>query len=293
VVLFATTLAVSFGPFLLLDWRVLVYGMYGNYVRVIHDFVWTQTDWMRSTIGLTRVLVASGRSQYVGPAQIVVMAIVYALTWWRLRPGVAPAPWFCLALAAFCMTTLWPVWYVFLDVFVLASCFLAADHVPELPRAPWKTIAATGLLTMVALLGTLAVNPGVYYDIEAGKTPRWHFRSGFGPDLEEGGRVFVWATRDRVNLRVPRGFATRSAIEIECDPFSPPGAPAQTLGASLNGSALGQVSLRRGWQTVRFESSARAWRIGHNDLTLYFRYALPAGEGQVRAVRISRVSIVR
>ena len=43
--------AVTFGPFLLWDWRTLVYGMYGNYVRVIHDFVWPKTDWMSSTWG--------------------------------------------------------------------------------------------------------------------------------------------------------------------------------------------------------------------------------------------------
>ena len=60
--LFSFVVAVSFLPFALWDWRTLVYGMYGYYVTSIKNYVWTQTNWMSSTLGLTRVLLASGHA---------------------------------------------------------------------------------------------------------------------------------------------------------------------------------------------------------------------------------------
>lgn len=288
----AVTLAVLFGPFLILDWRTLVYGLYGNYVRVITDFVWHKTNWMASTLGPTRVLVAAGWSEYVAIVQVVVMAVVYAITWWRLRSGESPAPWYCLALGTFCMTTLWPVFYAFLDAFVLGVCFFAAEAAPELRRAPWRAMAAATGLAVLAVAGTLlVVNPGAFYTVEAGRAPRWYLRSGFGPDQAEGGRTFAWALRDRVHLRLPRGLATRATIKVDCEPFIVEGAPPQTVGASLNGTALGVVALRPGWQTITFTAPRRAWRVGHNDLTLFFRYAFPSPNGEPRAVRVSRVAL--
>jgi hypothetical protein len=283
--------AATFGPFLLWDWRTLVYGMYGNYVRVIQDFVWPQTNWMSSTLGLTRLLVASGWSQFVGLAQAGALTLTYGLTWWRLRPGESAAPWLCLALTVFCMTTLWPVWYVFLDVFVLGLAFFVAEHVQELRSAPWKSMAGTTILAASVIVGTLLINPGVFYTIEAGRSPRWHLRSGFGVDREEAGRGFAWATRDRVHLRLPRGLRTDATIQIECEPFIVEGAPAQTIGVSLNGTPIGLATLRSGWQTVTFPTRARAWRIGHNDVTLFFKYALPSESGEVRAARLGHISI--
>ena len=87
-----------------------------------------------------------------------------------------------------------------------------------------------------------------------------------------GGAHLPWATRQRVYLRLPRGLRTPAAVRIECEPFTPPGAPMQTIGASLNGTPIGQVTLRSGWRTARFPTSARAWRIGHNDVQLFFKY---------------------
>lgn len=288
----ALTAGVSFAPFLVWDWRTLVYGMYGNYVRVIRDFVWAKTAWMDTTLGLTRVLLDAGWSGYVGLAQAGAMAAACALVWWRLRPGASPAPWLCLALAVFSMTTLWPVWYVFLDVFVLGLCLLAAEHAPALRAAPWRSMAAVTATAIAVVAATLLVNPGVAYAIEPGVTPRWHFRSGFGPDEIEGDRRYAWALRPAVHLRMPRGLRTAATIEIACEPFAPEGAPSQTLGVTLNGTPLGVVTLRPGWQTVRFPTRARAWRIGHNDVTLHFGYALTSG-GEARAARVGRVAIAR
>jgi hypothetical protein len=269
----------------------MMYGMYGNYVRIITGYVWHQTHWMDPTIGLTRLLLEWDLSQYVAIVQALVLVVTYAATWWRLRPGTSAAPWYCLALTVFCMTTLWPVYYAFLDVFVLGLCFWAAAMVPELRDAPWRTMAAATALTTTAILGTLVVNPGVYYTVEPGRTPRWHLRSGFGPDERDGDRNFVWATKDLVYLRLPRGLPLPASIQIECEPFVPAGAPAQVVGLSLNGKDLGQVLLAPGWQTATFSAPRRAWRVGHNDARLYFKYAAPAPNGERRAARIGRITI--
>jgi hypothetical protein len=279
------------GPFAVLDWRVMMYGMYGNYVRIITGYVWHQTNWMDSTIGLTRLLLEWGLSTYVAIVQALILLVTYAVTWCRLRPGTSAAPWYCLALTIFCMTTLWPVYYAFLDAFVLGLCFYAAAMVPELRQAPWRTMAAATTVTMTVILGTLVVNPGVYYTVEPGRTPRWYLRSGFGPDERDGDRNFAWATRDLVYLRLPRGIPLPASIQIDCEPFVPDGAPAQSIGLTLNGKYVGQAQLAPGWQTVTFNAPRRAWRVGHNDARLYFKYAAPAANGERRAARIGRITI--
>ena len=294
-VLLVLTVAVTFGPFLLWDWRTLMYGMYGNYVRVIHDFVWTQTNWMSSTLGIDapagRVRMVPGRRPRAGSGVGAdLWADVVAATARRVGSAlVVPR-----AHRPSVMTTLWPVWYVFLDVFVLGLSFFVAEHVRELRSAPWKSMAGTTALAASAIFITLLINPGVYYTIEAGRRAqvasqkRVRRRSSKrARDASRGRRASA------VHLRLPRGLRTNASIQIECDPFTVQGAPAQTMGASLNGSPIGQVTLSPGWQTVTFPTRARAWRIGHNDVTLFFRYALPSESGEVRAARIGHISIVR
>ena len=46
------------------------------------------------------------------------------------------------------------------------------------------------------------------------------------------------------------------------------------MSASINGHALGAVTLAEGWQVVTFQSRARDWRYGFNLLDLSFSYAL-------------------
>jgi hypothetical protein len=289
--LLGAAVTVSFAPFALWDWRVLVYGLYGNYVRVIKDFVWTQTTWMNSTLGLTRVLLASGHAGLIGLSQILALVCVYALAWRAIRAGRRQGPWFCLALLAFCMTTLWPVWYIFFDVFLLGICFLLADETPAFRMFPWRAVSGTAAVVVITMAATLAWNPGVYYTVEAGQTPRWHFRSGFGPDEVEGARTYAWAMRPMVHMRLPRGFRTDADIQVECDPFVREGIAPQLISASLNGAALGQVQLRSGWQVVSFRAKRQDWQIGHNDFVLSFAYVWPDGTDTARAVRIARVKI--
>ncbi len=46
------------------------------------------------------------------------------------------------------------------------------------------------------------------------------------------------------------------------------------MSASINGHALGAVTLAEGWQEISFQSRARAWRYGFNMLDLSFSYAV-------------------
>ena len=92
-------------------------------------------------------------------------------------------------------------------------------------------------------------------------------------------------------MRLPRGVRTAASIQIECDPVSS-GAP-QVMSAVLNGSPLGAVELRPGWQAASFPARRRDWQIGHNDLTLSFAVVEPAAGGENHGVRISRVRIGR
>jgi hypothetical protein len=265
--------------------------MHGYYVTTIKNYVWTQTNWMSSTLGLTRVLLASGHANWIGVSQVVALLSVYALTWRSIKAGGRPGPWACLALLAFSMTTLWPVWYVFLDVFVIGAVFLASDATPVFRQAPWRIVTAAAALVALVMTATLLANPGVFYTLEPGRTPRWHFRSGFGPDQTDGSRAFVWTTRETVHMRLPRGVRTDATIQIECDPVSS-GAP-QVISAVLNGSPLGAVELRPGWQVASFPARRRDWQIGHNDLTLSFAVVEPAAGGENHAVRISKLTIAR
>jgi hypothetical protein len=284
---------ITFGPFLILDWRMVLYGMYGNYVRIIRDYVWTQTNWMAPTLGLTRVLVANGWSAYAGLSQAIAMVVTYTVVWWRLGRNDSPSPWFCVSLAVFSMTTLWPVWYVFLDVFVLGLALLAADWSPRLRARPWATTAVVAAVTCATMAGALLATAGVYYEIEPGRTPRWYLRSGFGEDARDQAGGYAWATRKTVYLRVPRGARTDAQLEITCAPYEADAQMPQTLLVRLNDQALGQVVLRPGLQTVSFPARSRNWRIGNNDVVLDFAYALPSETGENRAARINRIAIRR
>jgi hypothetical protein len=64
----------------------------------------------------------------------------------------------CLALLAICMTTLWPVWYIFLDVFVLGLAFFAAEVEPRLARGKAAVMAATSAAALIVTVVVLGGN---------------------------------------------------------------------------------------------------------------------------------------
>jgi hypothetical protein len=80
-VLAALALA-AFGPFLpfiAVDPHSVQYSMYGAYQKTIKGFVWSQTQWVQQTFGVTGSLLRHGLQQYVEPVQIVSLLAVYAL----------------------------------------------------------------------------------------------------------------------------------------------------------------------------------------------------------------------
>ena len=127
--LVALAVAVPFLPFAIWDARALAYALYGSYQNVIKGFVWTSTTWAQHTIGLTGVLLSNGLPRLVDAFQEIVMLAVYAACWFAMRRGRQPVAWMGLALLAFSMTTLWPVTYVYFDVFVLLAAAVLAGAV--------------------------------------------------------------------------------------------------------------------------------------------------------------------
>ena len=142
-----------FLPFAIWDAPALSYALYGSYQNVMKKFVWTSTTWVQHTIGITGLLLSNRLPAWVEAVQIVVMLAVYAIAWWAIRHDRPPLPWMALSLLAFSMTTLWPVTYIYFDVFLLLICAALAGT-PWLERARhpfgvWLgTLAAASLLVV-------------------------------------------------------------------------------------------------------------------------------------------------
>ena len=98
-----------------------------------------------------------------------------------------------LALLVFSMTTLWPVGYLYFDVWVLLACgLLAADGFgalsgPESP--PVTSVTAASALVVVA---AAAIRPGSSYTLDIGDpSTAGYTGGGFGRDVavdDEGRR---------------------------------------------------------------------------------------------------------
>jgi hypothetical protein len=153
VILLGLSTALPFLPFVLMDWRMVWLGMYGTYVDVVKTFVWGQTTAVQESVGLTRVLLAAGLERYVELSQVIALLAVYGAAWVPLRRRSWPGPWMCLALLAFCMTTLWPVWYIFLDVFLLAVVFFLVETAPQLRERPVAALVATAAVVLLVVTG--------------------------------------------------------------------------------------------------------------------------------------------
>ena len=290
----AIALAISalgpFVPFFVANPRMLIYAMYGVYQHTIQGFVWHSTTWAVTTFGVTGMLLRAGHEDAVQIVQVFVMLVVYSLAWLDLRRGGSVLAWLAAALLAFSMTTLWPVNYIYYDVFLMiASGFIAEELAiggPRLSRIA-ALFAGAALVTVTILALGMARSPGSTYQIVAGDPDvRWNLRSGFGPNESEGGQPFAWATRAHVYVRLPRAARWSTTISIEMEPFVPEGGGDQRVAATLNEVPLAEQRLVPGWQVVTFRAPSRAWRIGHNQLRLDFAYV--ASE---RAARLRRIVV--
>jgi hypothetical protein len=298
LVLVVLAAAVPFLPFAIWDARALIYAMYGSYQNVIKGFVWTSTSWGQHTIGLTGVLLSYGLPRFVEALQELVMLAVYGASWLAMRRGRPPVAWMGLALLAFSMTTLWPVNYVYFDVFLLLAAAVIAEamtgFVPSLGRAWTSTAAATTALVAASAAIMLPLSPS----LDAGTAAARPFlRSGFTGDEREGDRTFAWVDGRHASVLLPRRTAGAAAIDMVCQPALSNASSSQQMSAVLNGTLIGTVVLPRGWNEISLTAPATAWRIGVNELELFLSSSTsPADAGtnddhRQLSVAIDRVTV--
>ena len=126
-------------PFAVWDWQALKYAMYGSYEVVIKTVVWPDPT-VPHTIGLTGVLLSHGLQRWVEPVHVLVMIAVYAGSWFALRKRCAPLAVMSAGLVAFSMTTLWPVYYLYFDPFLLLTAAVVVQARPALRRSTLATL---------------------------------------------------------------------------------------------------------------------------------------------------------
>jgi hypothetical protein len=284
-------------PFAIWDWRALWYALYGSYQSLMKGFVWTSTTWARDSVGLTGFLLRIHAERLVEPAQVVVMLIVCAAAWRSIARGRRPLPWMALALLVFCMTTLWPVGYIYLDVFLLLTAGALAETAwlrqRRLTPVFAGALAATAVLVAATAYASIPRSPEI--DIGSERDRPFLYR-GFADD-EKGDRTFTWVDGREATVLVPRRSRGDARIEIVCEPNLPGPGATQSMSVMLNGALLDTVPLREGWQTVAIDAPSRAWLYGVNELTLSFSSAISPLEAGVGAdtrklsARFDRVTV--
>ena len=278
-VLLAAAFVLPFLPFAIWDWPALEYGLYGSYQAVIKGYVWTSTDWAQHTIGLTGTLLSHGWGRAVEIVQAVTMVGVYAACAAAVRAGRRPLPWFAFALLAFSMTTLWPVSYIYLDVFLLCVAAAAAE-IPWAgtlgPARAWMAVLALSIAIAGLRVWTdIPLDPSIDAGTDAARASLY---SGFSSDERQGDVTFAWINGSRGDVLIPRRSRRDAVIDIVCQPHLPTASAVQQLSASLNGTVIGTVTLKDGWQHVELAAPGRAWQIGVNELTLFLSSAVSPKE---------------
>jgi hypothetical protein len=269
-----------FAPFLLHNATAVRYAMYGSYQDTVKKAVWLTGD-IFETYGTTALLLGRGLSNYVELAQLVCMLVVYVAAWRALAARANPLPWLALSLLVFSLTTLWPVSYLYFDVWVILVSGLAVASVPlhtMRPKAMAYAAIAVIAIATTAVGAAAAAHPGSSYTIDVGTTAAASLTGGgFGQDLTsmEGPRSFVWIEGTTARIRLPRAGWRSATVRVELQPYEPVPGLRQRVTATLNGVGIGTTSLRSGWQEVSFPAPARLWTFGFNVLNLYFSYALP------------------
>ena len=303
VVWFTLAAGLPFLPFVVADPGAVYYAMFGVYLKLMKSFVWYSTTWTQNTYGLTGRLLERGLERYVEAAQVAALAATYFLSWRSLRRGGRPEPWMALALLVFSMTTLWPVSYLYFDVWVLlASGLLASGGFGALSGFRLsRRVASIAAVCTAIVLTAAAIRPGSSYSLDIGEPSTAGFTGGgFGRDaaVEDEGRQVVWIEGETARVRVPRAGWLGATIRIAIKPnVFPAGAPngglVQRVSAMLNGRTLGVSTLSPGWQEITFASRGGDWFYGFNVLDLQFTYAVPmsGGDGRALSAAIDRISI--
>jgi hypothetical protein len=273
---------IPFLPFLIADPGALWYALYGSYQKVMKEFVWRTTQGAHTTIGVTGFLLRHHAERFSEVTQAVGMVAVYALAWRAMGRGARPEPWLALALLIFSMTSLWPVIYVYFDVFILIAAALVASVLA--PGRPLRHLAfgmvvlCTSALAIV--LGAAAVRPGAAPVIDVGAPSSLPFS---GPGFEradrfvEGERSYARVSATVGTIRIPRASRASSSVHVIAKGCSSQTA-VQRVEAWLNGQSLGSAVLKNDWEDIAFKAPARTWYYGVNMLDLRFISPLVAGE---------------
>jgi hypothetical protein len=267
------TVSAALLPFFVWDPRMLWDSMVLSYPRVMKAAVWpVLAKPGLETIGLTEWLLEHQRESLVVPVQVVVMFVLYVIAWVAIRRRHAPLPWMALALFAFSMTTLYPVHYLYYDVFLLLVCYGLAGTIdaavaPHLLR-PWiLSVAAVAALVLVTIVSIASPFPHV----EVGRLSRAdQLRSGFGAVEHDGSRAFSWVVGREARVVLPRSSAAAADVVLTAESAIDTHDPPQRMIAILNGILVGDTTIPAGAQTIRVAVAEPAWWIGFNELRLVF-----------------------
>jgi hypothetical protein len=253
-------------PFAIWDPRALVDAMYGVYQRVIKTAVWSDGT-VPHTIGVTGVLLSHHLHRFVEVVQAGIMIIVYGTCWTLLGRGRSPVALMGTALLAFSMTTLWPVYYLYFDVFLLFATGLLADmpwldarlSAPSLVRG-WAAVA-TASVVLTAGFGIVMLR------MRVDQPPDIMWRDG--PGLATIPLLRHKITPVTVDLRIGKR------------PVGP-----QRMNVALNGLPFGTIDLT-GREHVILALPESYWQIGANTLELSPSVPVAFREVIVRSVRSS------
>jgi hypothetical protein len=297
----AATVVVALLPFIVWDAHAIWDGMVRSYPRVVKIAVWASDRRAAiNTLGFTGWLLGRHLDAFVEPAQLVVMIATYAATWRAIGRGSHPLGWMGLALLAFSMTTLWPVYYIYYDVLLLLVSGALVETVEggrlRMAIAAWAlTLAGLGLMMVVTIRVVASPFPHV---VSGEPVPEWPLRSGFDRPERDGTRRFSWIVGGEATVVIPRSSAAAADVVLSVlSPFDVEHPP-QMVTAVLNGRLLGQASVAAGWGEVRFFAPRSSWWIGYNELQLILAASVipreaGAGDDPRRlSLALSRVELV-
>jgi len=256
-------------PFVVWNPSTLWHGMVASYPKAMKEVVWPGPEHgLAATIGLTGWLVPRGYGRLVVPANIVAVSIVYGLAWRSVARGSRSLPWMALALLAFSMTALWPVYYIYLDVFLLFASAAVVEVLQLRDSRRILTVWAASVIAVVAIAliaarVLAASRPAIQFGSPANRQALF---DGFAPF--DAASPFAWVWGQNATFIVPRSSPADAEIAITLQPVIAPTGPPQRIVAMLNGVLLGTVDAGPGWQSVQFLAPGDAWVIGSNTLEL-------------------------
>lgn len=276
--LLAAAAILPYLPFAIWDRKALTFALYGSYQQLMKGFVWTQTTWVQQTVGVMGLLLRAGYQRFAEVVQVGAMLAVYAGAWRSIAAGRRPLTWMALALFTFSLTTLWPVHYIYLDVFLLWTCAMLADMPWPATGRVWPawcaSLAATALVLIAVAWIDVPRDPTI--DVGIGRTRPLLYR-GFSSN-EGDDPTFAWIEGNQAEILVARRSRSDAVITIVCQPHLPSQNSMQQMSVALNGTVLGTVTLREGWHPATFDAPAKAWQIGVNELTFSLSTAMSPRE---------------